>query len=901
MAERLYSPEKLVNILRQRLALRVPQADALKILKDVIETHIDLHKACDVAAQLEIIRENYPEVTDFERDFPSLCFALATGVGKTRLMGAFIAYLYLMGKSRHFIVIAPNTTIYQKLIDDFTPGAAKYVFQGVSELVKDKPVIVTGDDWDKGAGVTASETSNSPIIHIFNIQKIDREEGKIRSFKETIGESYFNFLSDLPDLVVLMDEAHRYRAKAGMDAIDDLKPVLGLEVTATPRTSGAGGSDFKNIIYHYPLANALRDGFVKSPAAITLQDFNPDSYNPEQLQQRKLKDAMRWHSKVKAEIAQYARDKKVKPVHPFILVVAQNTAHATEIRNYIESDDFYGGDYREKVIEIHSNQIAVESENAMQRLIELEHSTDTEIVIHVNKLKEGWDVSNLFTIVPLRASASDILTEQTLGRGLRLPYGKLTGNEIIDTLGIVAHDRFNALIAAANEPGSILKKGIELDSEDSHLTSFINIPSKLSGALVGKLPTFEDGKVLELNEDGADAVLFGSQMDKRVVCQTLRVVREFGENESKNGLKDLSDDSFRDQIKERVRNSLSDQRGISEDRLSRPVEDIVTQCLDEVLCHTIEVPEIIISPSSETSFKINDFYLERLNEINYQPEQGKIIARNLVNVQAYLPIDAGMINEKDINPFEWLVSLLSQKQQIDYEEDAELLNKLVNQVIRHLDNYLDNEIEVKNVVAHYGQNIADFIHRQIEAHITRPDVQYKAEIKKGFKLLRPQIFSARDDRVKHYSEAVHPRRDTPKYAFMGFQKCCYPVQKFQSDPERQFADMLEDDARADIIRWMKPALNQFSIDLGNGNRYNPDFIIEAENAFYIAEVKAENEIGSLEVKNKARAAIRWVSFVNEIGKTAGKREWFYLLIPDNEIEPAATFNALINRRVVKSI
>ena len=59
----------------------------------------------------------------------------------------------------------------------------------------------------------------------------------------------------------------------------------------------------------------------------------------------------------------------------------------------------------------------------MARLLALESDTRTEIVIHVNKLKEGWDVTNLYTIVPLRASASEILTEQSLGRGLRLPYG----------------------------------------------------------------------------------------------------------------------------------------------------------------------------------------------------------------------------------------------------------------------------------------------------------------------------------------------------------------------------------------------------------------------------------------------------------------------------------------------
>ena len=63
------------------------------------------------------------------------------------------------------------------------------------------------------------------------------------------------------------------------------------------------------------------------------------------------------------------------------------------------------------------------TDEAAAKLVALEKDGHVEIVIHVNKLKEGWDVTNLYTIVPLRASASEILTEQTLGRGLRLPFG----------------------------------------------------------------------------------------------------------------------------------------------------------------------------------------------------------------------------------------------------------------------------------------------------------------------------------------------------------------------------------------------------------------------------------------------------------------------------------------------
>lgn len=67
--------------------------------------------------------------TDFGRDFPSLCFALANGVGKTRLMGAFISYLHLAHSLCNFFVLAPNLTIYNKLIADFTLNTPKYVFK----------------------------------------------------------------------------------------------------------------------------------------------------------------------------------------------------------------------------------------------------------------------------------------------------------------------------------------------------------------------------------------------------------------------------------------------------------------------------------------------------------------------------------------------------------------------------------------------------------------------------------------------------------------------------------------------------------------------------------------------------------------------------------------------------
>lgn len=141
-----------LKIVTQRLSLRPPQARSLEILADGLEL-IHLAKGADPAAALAAIRGAWPRVEEFERDFPSLCFALATGVGKTRLMGAFISYLYLTGRSRHFFVLAPNRTIYEKLIADFSPESPKYVFRGIAEFAQTPPLVITGDNYETGRGV----------------------------------------------------------------------------------------------------------------------------------------------------------------------------------------------------------------------------------------------------------------------------------------------------------------------------------------------------------------------------------------------------------------------------------------------------------------------------------------------------------------------------------------------------------------------------------------------------------------------------------------------------------------------------------------------------------------------------------------------------------------------------
>jgi len=210
-------------------------------------------KGADLDAALAAIRSEFPTVTDFEREFPSLCFALATGVGKTRLMGAFIGYLHLAHGLNNFFVLAPNLTIYNKLITDFTPNTPKYVLKGISEFAVSPPVITTGENYERQ--IASGGQLFPTTINIFNISKINSEvrggrAPRIRSFREEIGESYFDYLAGLNDLVLIMDESHRYRASAGIRAINELKPVLGLELTATPFVeTNRGPAPFKNVIF----------------------------------------------------------------------------------------------------------------------------------------------------------------------------------------------------------------------------------------------------------------------------------------------------------------------------------------------------------------------------------------------------------------------------------------------------------------------------------------------------------------------------------------------------------------------------------------------------------------------------------------------------------------------------
>ncbi len=519
-----------VNSIAARLSLRAPQRRSLEILDRITEI-VPPGKGADIATALEIIRGEFPAMTDFEREFPSLCFALATGVGKTRLMGAFISYLHLAHGINNFFVLAPNLTIYNKLIADFTPNTPKYVFKGMAEFAVNAPIVITGDDYDK-RDTSSSAMLGAISINIFNISKINSEvrggrSPRIKRLSEYIGESYFDYLTGLPDLVLLMDESHRYRASAGIRAINELKPVLGLELTATPFVeTGRGPLAFKNVIFDYPLARAMEDGFVKEPAVVTQKNFDPGQFTSEQLEKIKLEDGVRLHESVKVELETYARQTGQRIVKPFLLVIARDTTHAGQLLTLIQSERFFEGRYKEKVIQVDSSRTGAEEEIMIARLLAVESMEEpTEIVIHVNMLKEGWDVTNLYTIVPLRAANARTLIEQSIGRGLRLPYGKRTGVTTVDRLNIVAHDKFQEIVDEARRADSPIRlQQVILDpASDLPKTATIVAQSNLQqriGMDAGQ-PPFLPGDV------AAPDPLFNVEAEQKIAQITCRVIKQY--------------------------------------------------------------------------------------------------------------------------------------------------------------------------------------------------------------------------------------------------------------------------------------------------------------------------------------------------------------------------------------
>ncbi len=887
-----------VNAIAGRLSLRPPQRRSLEILDRITEI-APPGKEANTIAVLEAIRSEFPSVTDFEREFPSLCFALATGVGKTRLMGAFISYLHLAHGINNFFVLAPNLTIYNKLIADFTPNTPKYVFKGIAEFATDAPDIITGDTYEAKAGSLFDALIRCKV-NIFNISKINSEvrggrAPRIKRLSEYIGESYFDYLAGLPDLVLLMDESHRYRASAGVRALNELKPILGLELTATPFIeTNRGAVAFKNVIYDYPLGRAMADGFVKEPAVVTRKNFNPAGMSPEEIERLKLEDGVRLHESVKVELETYARESGNPIVKPFLLVIARDTTHAGQLLKRIQSDEFFDGRYKDKVIQVDSSKTGAEEEEMITRLLKVELTSEpTEIVIHVNMLKEGWDVTNLYTIVPLRAANARILIEQSIGRGLRLPYGKRTGVTAVDRLNIVAHDKFQEIIDEANKPDSALHlQAVVLEPDQFGNKTVTMVSQSQLATKLGLKPAQVTSSTTVAGQD--EPPVFTKPEEQKVAQIAYEVIRRL-ENQPQTlpTVEHLQKPEIQAAIVKAVEEQYRPAQLALEGIGEKPdIATVVAKTSDLVAQQTINIPRILVVPKGEVKSGFRPFTL-KLDTLKYPAVSDELWIQHLRTHQLEV-VTLGQGSHDEPRLEDYVVSGLVDFDDISYDDHANLLYDLAAQTVRHFQAYLSGD-DTRKVLRCYQRDIARFIHAQMQEHYWEDKAGYEVKVSKGFTELRQSAYTySAEEPPADYRMAPADKSNMAKYLFDGFQRCLYTVQKFDSDAERKLAVILDRDA----IKWFKPAKGQFLIFYRQGSdhlEYQPDFVAETVDTIYMLEPKMRKELDDPVVLAKKDSAMKWCVHASNHAATNGGKPWRYVLIPHDEIAENITLSSLAAR------
>lgn len=875
-----------VNAIAARLSLRPPQRHSLEILDRITEI-VPPRKETDIQAALATIHSEYASVTDFEREFPSLCFALATGVGKTRLMGAFISYLHLAHGLNNFMVLAPNLTIYNKLIADFTPNTPKYVFKGIAEFATDAPEIITGDNYESRAGTLFDKLIRCKV-NIFNISKINSEvrggkSPRIKRLSEYIGESYFDYLAGLTDLVLIMDESHRYRASAGVRAINELKPVMGLELTATPFVeTNKGPVQFRNVIYDYALGRAMADGFVKEPAVVTRKNFKPAGMAPEEIERLKLEDGVRLHESVKVELETYARETDNPIVKPFLLVIARDTTHAGQLVQLIQSESFFEGRYKTKVIQVDSSKTGADEDEMIQRLLAVESTQEpTEIVIHVNMLKEGWDVTNLYTIVPLRAANARILIEQSIGRGLRLPFGKRTGVTAVDRLNIIAHDKFQEIIDEANRPGSTIHlQQVILAPDELQQKTVTVVSQSILDSKLGLQPVQATSSTQVAG--GNEPPVFQTPEEQKVAQIAYEVIRKLeNQPDMVPGVQHLQKPEIQAAVAKEVANQYRPTQMELEGVKKQPdIAAVVAKTTEIVIQQTIDIPRILVVPRGEVKSGFKSFSLD-LTTLNYPAPSEELWIQHLrTNQLEILGLGKGGIEESRLE--DYIVSGLVDFDDVSYDDNADLLYDLATQAVQHFQSYLSEE-DTRKVLRLHQREIARFIHAQMQDHYWEDVAGFDVKVRKGFTELKPSAYTAPDDKPPlDFRNSPTDKSNMAKYLFGGFKRCLYPVQKFHSDTERKLAVILERES----LKWFRPAKGQFQIFYRSGSdhlEYQPDFVAETAEVIYMLEPKARNDLDVLDVLSKKEAAIRWCQQASDHTRTYGGKPWRYVLIPHDAI------------------
>lgn len=447
--------------------------------KEAIEALIYVYEICGYDSLYKLsqgfnVRLNFDPTTDL---WAKYCFKMATGSGKTFVMALAIVWQYFNNiygtdngrrYSRHFLIIAPNLIVLDRLNDAFeNPNKtflkypfipdewkADFDFQTIlqsEDVVPHSKGVIHLTNWQQFVERGESEEEGNPIDAVLGKKPIKGEEFKSR-------KTLLEILSRYEDLVVINDEAHHawtdelvwnefiFKLNEELKQKYNKNLIMQLDFSATPQYPGDRVVYFPHIIYDYPLGDAIRDGIVKR-VRIGEIEHAPEPLSKDFVKRNQIQ--IDTGIEILNEFKNEFRDIKKKPV---LFIMCDNVRNADKVGKYLEDEKGFKG----KVLVIHTDKEGNITKKDLPKLRKAAMEIDTneyEIIVSVMMLKEGWDVKNVCVIVPLRAYTSQILVEQTLGRGLRRMMPDI--EELEERLIVIEHPRFRELWEAEIKEGNL--------------------------------------------------------------------------------------------------------------------------------------------------------------------------------------------------------------------------------------------------------------------------------------------------------------------------------------------------------------------------------------------------------------------------------------------------------------
>jgi type III restriction enzyme len=754
--------------------------------------------------------------------------ASATGMGKSYVISGAMEYFARLGV-RNFAVVTPGKAIQTKTINQFTENHAKSIVEGMEH----PPLIVHADNFNSPAMANDFEDDDKIKLYVFTVQSLLRPKStqgrKTHSYTEGLGSGFYAHLEQLDDLIVFADEHHCYGGPAFSKTVRGLHPLALIGLTATPDEKMMTKEGIP-CIFRYPLAAAIKGSFVKTPVIVGRKDDNKD-------ERTQLVDGGKLLQKKERDLRSYAASGRAF-IQPMMLVNCRDIAEAELVEAYLRSSDYFDGQYAGEnvVLRIDSSQ----GDDALAALDRVEdEDSPTRVIVQVGMLKEGWDVKSVYVIVTLRASTSDILTEQTIGRGLRLPFGAYVEEEygFLNQLEIVAHDRYFALLKEAGALRQTLVDYETVIEETSSGTRIRDVQVDLDLLNPGLQPgASTESALIETIEErtaiSAPPMPKTLEPGSRFAPLMVPVVKtELPPLQFSLG--DITDlDPFRE-LGQRLASGALDEtllrKALHGEEEQTDIEGVHTFGLVEGTAEEMEAAAPVVS--EEDGFK---------RAIALVMGGGDRPARR-----------AGEVKQTE---------------------------RLLNATLQRLD------MEArKSLLIHYPDRIA--LH--MKALITKERGTFFKQIPRKRKVTRFEEFAPRERDASSHPEAPSHRawdaaKDKGKTDWGPWRKrSLFAQNRFDSGPERDIALLLEDAKEVDV--WVRLLRNELPIEWGSGRRYNPDFLVrDTDGQYWLVEIKGKDRLTDEEVVAKRDAALKWVNAINEHESAPG--EWHYLFVPEGDVK-----------------